>query len=238
MGRSDKFYFFDDPTVEYTIKKAINLEIEDFAKKLKLKYKQKLDEINAIRGSKSGVYVFCIKEQIWEYLKTDKDLRRAFDISSRTRLITKPMVKQVFKDCFNEILDAESNIIEDGVRKTNRMLLAELLIKGVLNDKISDQQIKGLKLIMDYVGEKPASEIIQQGIQQKIIDVNITQEKIQKVKALLNKIGGASILDGFREDFATGGSSKTTGDKGTTETGVSGELERIYNIDVLPDKQD
>lgn len=238
MGRSDKFYFFDDPTVEYTIKKAINLEIEEFAKKLKLKYKKKLDEINAIRGSKSGVYVFCIKEQVWEYLKTDKDLRKAFDVSSRTRLITKPMVKQVFKDCFNEILDAESNIIEDGVRKTNRMLLAELLIKGVLNDKISDQQIKGLKLIMDYVGEKPASEIIQQGIQQKIIDVNITQEKIQNVKALLDKIRRASILDGFREDFTTGGSSKTTGDKGNNETGVFGELERIYNIDVLPDKQD
>jgi hypothetical protein len=118
------------------------------------------------------------------------------------------------------------------------MLLAKMVVQGVLTGNITANQLRGLEIIRDTVGERPANEIISKGIQQKIIDVNITKEKVDRVKGILDSLRSASITDGLKQNLAIGRGSEGPGDERVIEVDVSGESEGVHNPDVLPDKQD
>lgn len=227
-----------DCTSEKIIYEAIKADIREFAEKMKEKYKAKLKRIQEIKDSQKGFGLFDIENLIWEYIKEDEDLRKAIYNAQKLPLVTKRMVKQVFKDCFNEILDKETNLVEDGKVKTTRMLLAEMIVKGVMTGDITANQLRGLEIIRDTVGEKPANEIISKGIEQKIIDVNITKDKVDKVKTILDSLRSANVTDGFRKDYSLGRVSAGPGNEGIVEVDVSGESEGVHNPNVLPDKQD
>lgn len=229
--------FYKDYLVDKVIYEAVKKDIRDFVGRLKNKYGPKLKEIKRIKDSQTGLDIFNVKDMVWKFVKQDKDLKEAVEAVGNMPLVTKKVVKRVFKDCFNELLD-DANVVVDGKVKSNRMLLAEKILKGVMTDTLDPVTLKGFEVIRDTVGEKPANEVISKGIQQKIIDVNITQEKVQKVKNLLDGLRGASIADGLRKDFALGTGDGGPGDEGDTETYVSWESEGVHNPDVLPDKQD
>ena len=189
-----------DYLVDKVIYEAIKKDIRDFTGRLKLKYGPKLKEIKRIKDSQTGLDIYNVKDMVWKFVKQDKDLKEAIEAVGNMPLVTKNVVKRVFKDCFNELLD-EANVVVDGKVKTKRFLLAEKILNGVMNDTLDPVTLKGFEVIRDTVGEKPANEVISKGIQQKIIDVNITQEKVQKVKQLLDGLRGASIADGLRKNI-------------------------------------
>lgn len=228
---------YKDYLVDKVIYEAIKKDIKDFTGRLKLKYGPKLKEIKRIKDSQTGLDIYNVKDMVWKFVKQDKDLKEAVEAVGNMPLVTKNVVKRVFKDCFNELLD-EANVVVDGKVKTKRFLLAEKILNGVMNDTLDPVTLKGFEVIRDTVGEKPANEVISKGIQQKIIDVNITQEKVQKVKQLLDGLRGASIADGLRKNIELGTGDTRPGDEGDTETYVSWESEGVHNPDVLPDKQD
>ena len=229
---------FRDKTAERILYESLKLEIKEFAKGLIEKYKEKLNKINEIKDSQVGYRIFDIERLTWEYIKQDEDLRKVVARAGNYPLVTRKMVKQIFKDCFNEVLDTETNLIENGKPKTKRMLLVELIVEGVLTGNITANQLRGLEIIRDTVGEKPTTEIINKGIQAKLIDINITKEKVDRVKGILDGLRSANITDGYRKDFALGRSSERPGNEGAVEVDVSGESERVHNPDILPDKQD
>lgn len=236
MRRENDVY--KDYLVDKVIYEAIKKDIRNFVERLKLKYGPKIKEIKRIKDSQTGLDIYNVNDMVWKFVKQDKDLKEAVEAVGNMPLVTKNVVKRVFKDCFNELLDEETNIIVNGKVKTKRFLLAEKILNGVMNDTLDPVTLKGFEVIRDTVLEKPANEVISKGIQQKIIDVNITQEKVQKVKNLLDGLRGASISDGLRKNIKLGTGDTGTGDEGDTETCVSWESEGIHNPDVLPDKQD
>lgn len=229
---------FRDKTSERILYESLKLEIKEFAKALTVKYKEKLQKIEDIKNKQTGYGIFEIENLTWEYIKQDDDLRKLIGRASTYPLVTRKMVKEIFKDCFNEVLDTETNLIENGKPKTKRMLLAEIIVDGVLSGKVTLKQLKGLEVIRDTVGEKPTTEIISKGIQAKLIDVNITKDKVEKVKGILDGLRSANITDGYRKNYTLGRSVERPGDEGVVEVDVSGESEGIHNVDVLPDKQD
>lgn len=231
-----------DPYSEKIIYEAIKADVREFATKMKEKYKPKLKKIEEIKNAQVGFKIFEIDKLIWDYIKEDEDLRHAIYNAQKLPLVTRKMVKQIFKDCFNEILD-EPGLVEVGQEgkekvKSKRMLLAEMIVNGVLSGDITANQLRGLEIIRDTVGEKPANEIISAGIQQKIVNIDITKEKVDKVKGILESLRRASIADGLKQDFAIGGVAERPRDEGIVEVDVSGEPEGVHNADVLPDKQD
>ena len=231
----------NDYVSEKVIYEAIKAEAKEFAKYIKEKYKPKILKIREIKNNQVGFGIFEIPTIIWKYIEEDEDLRKVIYNAQRLPLVTRKMVKQIFKDCFNEILD-EVPMVEVGNGqekvKTKRMLLAEMIVKGVLEGTITANQLRGLEVIRDTVGEKPANEIISKGIQQKIIDVNITKEKVDKVKGILDSLRSASITDGLKQNLAIRRFAEGPGDERVIEVDVSRESEGIHNADVLPDKQD
>ena len=227
-----------DAFSEKIIYEALKADIKAFAKQMKEKYKPKLKKIQEIKDSQMGLGLFEVDNLIWEYVKEDDDLRHAIYTAQQLPLVTKRMVKEIFKDCFNEVLNKNSNIIENGKPKTTRMLLVEMVVQGVLTGTITANQLRGLEIIRDTVGERPANEIISKGIQQKIVDVTITKEKVDKVKDILDSLRSANITDGLKQNIALRGIPERPGNEGVIETNVSGESERVHNPDVLPDKQD
>lgn len=228
---------FRNLCADVVVYNAIKQEVYEFQKQLKEKYKSKLRDISQIQAGQVGFKKFEISNLIWNYIKEDPELRKVAVSLVEERRITKNMVKQVFKDCFNEILD-ETPIIDDGKVKNNRMLLAEKIFKGVMDGTLDPVTLKGFEVIRDTIGEKPANEIISKGIQQKVIDVNITQEKVEKVKNILEGLRKARLTDGFEQDITLGTSDARPGDEGVIEVDVSGESEGVHNADILPDKQD
>lgn len=228
---------YKDYLPDKVIYEAIKRDIRDFVHRLKEKYGPKLKEIKRIKDEATGLEIFNVKDMVWKFVKQDEDLKEALEAVSNAPLLTKKMVKRVFKDCFNELLD-EANVVVDGKVKNNRMLLAEKILKGVMNDTLDPVTLKGFEVIRDTVGEKPANEVISKGIQQKIIDVNITKEKVDRVKGILDTLRGASIADGLRKNFSLGTGDDGPGDERVVEADVLGESKGIYNADVLPDKQD
>ena len=229
---------FADREANTVIYEAIKRDVRDFVEQLKKKYKKKIVDIEDIKNGCVGLQVFKIKELIWEYIKEDKDLKRACLALQTQKLVTKNMVKKIFKECFNEILDSDTNIIENGQPKTKRMLLAEKIVDGVMQDTLDPVTLRGFEVIRDTIGEKPANEVISKGIQQKVIDVNITQEKVDKVKTLLEGLRNARITDGLREDFSLRAIDAGPGNERVVEADVSGESEGVHNADILPDEQD
>lgn len=226
-----------DYVSEKIIYEAIKADVRKFAKEMKEKYKPKLKKIREIKDSQSGFGLFEIDNLIWKYLNEDDELRHAIRNAQTLPLVTKRMVKKIFKDCFNDVLD-EVDLIDDGKPTTKRMLLAKMVVQGVLTGNITANQLRGLEIIRDTVGERPANEIISKGIQQKIIDVNITKEKVDRVKGILDSLRSASITDGLKQNLAIGRGSEGPGDERVIEVDVSGESEGVHNPDVLPDKQD
>ena len=229
---------FSDREANSVIYEAIKREVREFVERLKRKYKKKIVDIEDIKRGCTGLQVFHIKELIWRYIKEDEDLRKATQALSQQKLITKTMVKKIFKECFNEILDSDTNIIENGQPKTKKMLLAEKIVNGVMSDTLDPVTLKGFEVIRDTIGEKPANEIISKGIQQKVIDINITKEKVDKVKNILDGLRNARIVNGFRENLTLGRGDERLGDERVVEVNVSGESEGVHNVDILPDKQD
>lgn len=228
---------FRNLCADYVIYNAIKQEVYEFQKRLKAKYDKKLKDISQIQAGQVGFKKFEINNLIWKYIKEDPELRKVAISLISERKITQKMVKQVFKDCLNELLD-EVPIVVDGKVKTNRMLLAEKVLKGVMDGTIDPVTLKGFEVIRDTIGEKPVNEVISKGIQQKVIDVKVTEEKVERVKNILEGLRNARITDGFEQDIAVGTGDARPGDERIVEVDVSGESEGIHNVDVLPDKQD
>lgn len=226
---------------EKVLYEAIKEDVREFAEKIKAKYKPKYQKIKELKDGQVGFKIFEIDQLIWDYIKEDDDLRKGIYRAQKLPLVTKKMVKEIFKDCFNEILDTPGIVdVKDGQEKvkSKRMLLAEMIVNGVLSGDITANQLRGLEIIRDTVGEKPANEIISTGIQQKIIDVNIDKDKVSKVKEILDGLRRASITDGLRQNIPIGRGDERPGDERVVEVDVSGESEGVHNPDVLPDKQD
>lgn len=231
---------FRNKAARVIVYSAIIKEIEEALHKIADKYRDKIHDIRELE-SVEGFESFNIKDRIYEYIESDEDLKEARAAAVQNKVITKRMVKKVFKDCFNEILD-EINVVEINGEKTtpksNKMLLAEKVIRDTLNGTIDPSVLKGFEVIRDTIGEKPANEIINKGIEAKIIDVKITQDKIEKVKNILESLRNRKVIDGLRQDSIIGGGTQGQGNEGAVEVDVSRESERVYNADVLPDKQD
>lgn len=237
-GKGD---LFKDAVVDKIIMEAIRAEIKEFAKRIHDKYVPKLKDIQKIRDDQVGFRIFEIEHLVWDYVLQDPDLKQARYRVNNMPLMTRKMVKQVFKDCINEILDEITVVDVNGEKtnpKTNRMLLAEKLVRDTLNGTIEPNVLKGFEVIRDTIGEKPVSEIISKGIQQKVIDINITKEKVDKVKNILEGLRSAKIGDGLKQDFSLRASDARPRDEGVVEVDVSGQPEGVHNADILPDKQD
>lgn len=227
----------NDYVSDKVIFEAINVEIKEFAKYIKEKYKPKLKRIKELKEEQIGFKMFEIPRLVWKHIEEDEDLRKAIYRTRRLPLVTKRMVKEIFKDCFNEVLD-QVDLVDDGKPTTKRMLLAKMIVQGVLTGNITANQLRGLEIIRDTVGERPANEIISKGIQQKIIDVNITKEKVDRVKGILDSLRSANVTDGLKQNLALRRIVEGPRDEGVVEVDVSEQSERVHNPDVLSDKQE
>ena len=230
--------FRDDvqDTIDFTILGAIRRDIIDFAKYLQVKYKEKLNELKSIRKGREVIGYLEARKEVWDYLSKDKDLKDAFMVARRRKLMSKEAVKRAFKEIFDEVLDKVAII--DGEPKTNKTLMAEKIVNGILHDTLDPVTLKGVEFVRNTIGEKPADEIISKGLQQKVIDINITEEKVNKVKNILEGLRNARLVNGYVESEPAGRGDERRGDEGVIEANLSGESERVYNADVLPDKQD
>lgn len=232
---------FHNKVVDVVVYEQIKKEMREARAKIYEKYKNKLRDIKDKEEGMVGFNAFEINDEDLKALKEDEDLKEMYlNVASR-KVTTKSMVKQIFKDCINEILD-EINVVEINGEKTtpksNRMLLAEKIVRDTLNGTIDPSVLKGFEVIRDTIGEKPVNEIISKGIQQKVIDVKITQEKVEKVKTLLEGLRSVKAADEFGKNIALRTVDAGYGDEGAVKTDLPRESERIYNADVLPDKQD
>lgn len=237
----NKFNPFHNKVTDVVIYEQIKKEIREARNKIYEKYKDKLKDIKEKENGMIGFEAFEIEKESLEIIKKDPVLSEMYRNVSTQRIATKKMVKQAFKECINEILDEITVVDINGEKtnsKTNRMLLAEKIVRDTLNGTIEPNVLKGFEVIRDTIGEKPVSEIISKGIQQKVIDINITKEKVDKVKNILEGLRSAKVTDGLGKNIAIRTVDAGFGDAGTVKADVSGESERVHNIDVLPDKQD
>lgn len=223
--------------IDLTVVNAIKKEIRDFAQYLSDKYKEKLNDLRKIRGGREVYGYIEARKEVIEYLRTDKELRDAYDVLKRRKLMSKSIVKKAFKEIFDEVLD-EISIIDNGIPKTKKSLIAEKIVNGILHDTLDPVTLKGVEFIRNTIGEKPADEIISKGLQQKVIDINITEEKVNKVKSILEGLRNARLINGLNESEPAGRSDERPGNEGAVEANVSGESEGVHNANLLPDKQD
>lgn len=232
---------FHNKVVDVVVYEQIKKELREAREKIYQKYKDKLRDIKDKEENMKGFNAFEMGQEDLRILREDEDLKEMYSNVENKKLATRKMVKQVFKDCINEILD-EINTVEINGEKTtpksNRMLLAEKIVRDTLNGTIDPSVLKGFEVIRDTIGERPINEIISKGIHQKVIDVNITQEKIERVKSILEGLRSAKISDGLEKNIALRTVDAGCGDEGTIEVDLSGESEGVHNADVLPDKQD
>lgn len=232
---------FHNKVTDVVIYEQIKKEIREARNKIYEKYKDKLRDIKEKEDGMVGFEALEIEKESLEIIKNDPVLNEMYRNVSTQKVATRKMVKQAFKECINEILDEITVVDVNGEKtnpKTNRMLLAEKLVRDTLNGTIEPNVLKGFEVIRDTIGEKPVSEIISKGIQQKVIDINITKEKVDKVKNILENLRSAKVTDGLGKNIAIRTVDAGCGDEGTVEANVSGESERVHNADVLLDKQD
>lgn len=229
---------FHNKVVDVVVYEQIKKELREAREKIYQKYKDKLRDIKEKEEGMVGFDVFEMGQEDLKILKEDEDLKEMFNNVQSHKLVTRQMVKKAFKDCFNEILDSDSHIIENGQPKSKKMLLAEMIVDGTLSGTITANQLRGLEVIRDTIGEKPANEIISKGIQQKVIDVKITEEKIERVKNILDGLRSAKVTDGLGENIAIRTVDAGRGDEGVVEVDLPRESKGLHNPDVLPDKQD
>lgn len=229
---------FHNKVVDVVVYEQIKKEIREARERIYQKYKDKLKDIKEKEEGMVGFDVFEMGQEDLKMLKEDEDLKEMFNNVQSHKLVTRQMVKKAFKDCFNEILDSDTHIIENGQPKSKKMLLAEMIVDGTLSGTITANQLRGLEVIRDTIGEKPANEIISKGIQQKVIDVKITEEKIERVKNILDGLRSAKVTDGLGENIAIRTVDAGRGDEGVVEVDLPRESKGLHNPDVLPDKQD
>lgn len=229
---------FHNKVVDVVVYEQIKKEIREAREKIYQKYKDKLRDIKEKEEGMVGFDVFEMGQEDLKILKEDEDLKEMFNNVKSQKLVTRQMVKKAFKDLLNEVLDSDTHIIENGQPKTKKMLLAEMVVDGTLSGTITANQLRGLEVIRDTIGEKPANEIINKGIQQKVIDVKITEEKIERVKNILDGLRSAKITDGLGENIAIRTVDAGRGDEGVVEVDLPRESEGLHNPNVLPDKQD
>lgn len=201
------------------------------------KYTEKLKELHEKEDNATGFNIFSIKNIVREYIYKDPFLSEVAKSLNRQKLATRKMLKKTFKECMNDVLDEEI-VDEKGNVKSKRLLIADKLIDGILKDNLDPVTLRGIEVVRDSTGEKPISQIISKGIQQKVIDVNITEEKVSKVQSILEGLRGATQLDGFTKNNNIRRIDEGFGNERVIEAELSGEPERLHNSDVLPDKQD
>ncbi|MDY6395912.1 MAG: hypothetical protein SPL29_05790 [Bacteroidales bacterium] len=229
---------FHNKVVDVVVYEQIKKEIREAREKIYQKYKDKLKDIKEKEEGMVGFDVFEMGQEDLKILKEDEDLKEMFNNVQSHKLVTRQMVKKAFKDLLNEVLDSDTHIIENGQPKSKKMLLAEMVVDGTLSGTITANQLRGLEVIRDTIGEKPANEIISKGIQQKVIDVKITEEKIERVKNILDGLRSAKVTDGLGENIAIRTVDAGRGDEGVVEVDLPRESKGLHNPDVLPDKQD
>lgn len=232
---------FEDKSADLVVYNAIKRDIRDALFVIFEKYKKKLNDIKKIKEGQVGFKKFEIRNLINEYINKDKDLQRLASRVNTTKSIGKNYMKKAFKECFNEVLDETPIVDINGEKvnpKTKKLLLAEKIVNDTLNGTIDPAVLKGLEVIRDTIGEKPVNEIINKGIEAKIIDVNITNDKVEKVKKILESLRTKRVIDGFGQNNIIGTSVSERGNEGVVEVSVSRESEGVHNSDVLPDKQD
>lgn len=229
---------FHNKVVDVVVYEQIKKELREAREKIYQKYKDKLRDIKEKEEGMVGFDVFEMGQEDLKILKEDEDLKEMFNNVQSHKLVTRQMVKKAFKDLLNEVLDSDTHIIENGQPKTKKMLLAEMVVDGTLSGTITANQLRGLEVIRDTIGEKPANEIISKGIQQKVIDVKITEEKIERVKNILDGLRSAKVTDGLGENIAIRTVDAGRGDEGVVEVDLPRESKGLHNPDVLPDKQD
>lgn len=229
---------FHNKVVDVVVYEQIKKEIREARERIYQKYKDKLKDIKEREEGMVGFDVFEMGQEDLKILKEDEDLKEMFNNVQSHKLVTRQMVKKAFKDLLNEVLDSDTHIIENGQPKSKKMLLAEMVVDGTLSGTITANQLRGLEVIRDTIGEKPANEIISKGIQQKVIDVKITEEKIERVKNILDGLRSAKVTDGLGENIAIRTVDAGRGDEGVVEVDLPRESKGLHNPDVLPDKQD
>lgn len=229
---------FHNKVVDVVVYEQIKKELREAREKIYQKYKDKLKDIKEKEEGMVGFDVFEMGQEDLKILKEDEDLKEMFNNVKSHKLVTRQMVKKAFKDLLNEVLDSDTHIIENGQPKSKKMLLAEMVVDGTLSGTITANQLRGLEVIRDTIGEKPANEIISKGIQQKVIDVKITEEKIERVKNILDGLRSAKVTDGLGENIAIRTVDAGRGDEGVVEVDLPRESKGLHNPDVLPDKQD
>lgn len=229
---------FHNKVVDVVVYEQIKKELREAREKIYQKYKDKLRDIKEKEEGMVGFDVFEMGQEDLRILKEDEDLKEMFNNVQSHKLVTRQMVKKAFKDLLNEVLDSDTHIIENGQPKSKKMLLAEMVVDGTLSGTITANQLRGLEVIRDTIGEKPANEIISKGIQQKVIDVKITEEKIERVKNILDGLRSAKVTDGLGENIAIRTVDAGRGDEGVVEVDLPRESKGLHNPDVLPDKQD
>lgn len=229
---------FHNKVVDVVVYEQIKKEIRESRERIYQKYKDKLRDIKEKEEGMVGFDVFEMGQEDLKILKEDEDLKEMFNNVQSHKLVTRQMVKKAFKDLLNEVLDSDTHIIENGQPKTKKMLLAEMVVDGTLSGTITANQLRGLEVIRDTIGEKPANEIISKGIQQKVIDVKITEEKIERVKNILDGLRSAKVTDGLGKNIAIRTVDAGRGDEGVVEVDLPRESKGLHNPDVLPDKQD
>ena len=229
---------FHNKVVDVVVYEQIKKELREAREKIYQKYKDKLRDIKEKEEGMVGFDVFEMGQEDLKILKEDEDLKEMFNNVQSHKLVTRQMVKKAFKDLLNEVLDSDTHIIENGQPKSKKMLLAEMVVDGTLSGTITANQLRGLEVIRDTIGEKPANEIISKGIQQKVIDVKITEEKIERVKNILDGLRSAKVTDGLGENIAIRTVDAGRGDEGVVEVDLPRESKGLHNPDVLPDKQD
>lgn len=229
---------FHNKVVDVVVYEQIKKELREAREKIYQKYKDKLRDIKEKEEGMVGFDVFEMGQEDLKILKEDEDLKEMFNNVQSHKLVTRQMVKKAFKDLLNEVLDSDTHIIENGQPKSKKMLLAEMVVDGTLSGTITANQLRGLEVIRDTIGEKPANEIISKGIQQKVIDVKITEEKIERVKNILDGLRSAKVTDGLGKNIAIRTVDAGRGDEGVVEVDLPRESKGLHNPDVLPDKQD
>lgn len=233
---------FHNKAADTVIYKAIEFEIQEAMDKIAARYKKKLIDIRKIEeDNKDGFKQFNIKSLTWDYLMQDPLIKKIADGLRENNIYNKKMVKQLFKDCFNEALNEVAYVeLKDGKEKvkTKRMLLVEKIINKTIEGTITQNELRGLEVIRDSAGEKPVNEIIQKGFEAKVIDVNITEEKVGRVKDMLEALRNKKELDELTKDNSIGRDAQGRGDARIIEVDVSGQLKGVYNPNLLPNKQD